>query len=152
MILLMNVKPLKYLPRLPRMVSLFAAVGMLVFLTSLFGNGIAYNWILSISGIAGFIAWLYIVAQGRYVSDLPSKARLFPVWPIFAFGVCSFVIVGQGYSTWFADSPVAANIIACYIGVPVVIIYMLFVRVITKSKFIPLFEVDLDSGSEEILV
>jgi lysine-specific permease len=38
-------------------VLLTAAVGMLAFLTSLFGNGVVYNWLLNISGVAGFIAW-----------------------------------------------------------------------------------------------
>lgn len=33
-----------------------AAVGMLAFLTSLFGNGVVYNWLLNISGVSGFIA------------------------------------------------------------------------------------------------
>lgn len=143
-------------------VLLTALIGMLAFLTSLFGNGIVYNWLLSISGIAGFIAWLGIaashyrfrkayVAQGRDVSELPFKARLFPVGPIFAFAICSFVVVGQGYGTWFADPPVAADIIAAYIGVPVVIILFVGYKLIKKTKMIPLEEVDLDSGREEII-
>jgi lysine-specific permease len=143
-------------------VLLTALIGMLAFLTSLFGNGVVYNWLLSISGIAGFIAWLGIAAshyrfrrayvrQGRQVSELPFKARLFPVGPIFAFGVCSFVVVGQGYSTWFASPPVAADIIAAYIGVPVVVILFVGYKLVKKTKMIPLEEVDLDSGREEII-
>lgn len=38
-------------------VLLTAVIGMLAFLTSLFGNGVVYNWLLNISGVAGFIAW-----------------------------------------------------------------------------------------------
>ncbi|KAI7896646.1 amino acid permease/ SLC12A domain-containing protein [Mucor mucedo] len=139
-----------------------AIIGMLAFLTSLFGNGVVYNWLLSISGIAGFIAWLGIaashyrfrkayVAQGYKVEDLPFKARLFPIGPIFAFGICSFVLVGQGYDTWMARPLVAADIIACYIGVPVVVILFVGYKVIMKTKLVPLEEVDLDSGREEII-
>lgn len=143
-------------------VLLTAAIGMLAFLTSLFGNGVVYNWLMSISGIAGFIAWLGIaashwrfrrayVAQGRDLSELPFRARLFPVGPIFAFGICLFVIVGQGYDTWMATPPVAQDIIACYIGVPVVVILFFGYKLIMKTKLIPLMEVDLDSGREEII-
>ncbi|KAI8097881.1 amino acid permease/ SLC12A domain-containing protein [Gilbertella persicaria] len=142
-------------------VLLTAAVGMLAFLTSLFGNGVVYNWLMNISGIAGFIAWLGIaaahwrfrrayVAQGYKVSDLPFKARLFPLGPIFAFFVCLFVIVGQGYSAWSATPVVASDIIAAYIGVPVVIVFYLGYKLIRKSKVIPLMEVDLITGRENI--
>lgn len=138
-------------------VLLTAAIGMLAFLTSLFGNGVVYNWLLNISGVAGFIAWLGIaaahyrfrrayVAQGYKVADLPFKARLFPIGPIFAFLVCTFVLVGQGYDAWFADPVVPADIIACYIGIPVVIVFYVGYKVVKKTKVIPLLEVDLDSG------
>ncbi|CAO0803084.1 unnamed protein product [Mucor circinelloides] len=143
-------------------VLLTAAVGMLAFLTSLFGNGVVYTWLLSISGIAGFIAWLGIaashwrfrrayVAQGKDLSELPFRARLFPIGPIFAFAICLFVIVGQGYDTWMADPPVPADIISCYIGVPVVLILFFGYKFIKKTKMVPLMEVDLDSGREEII-
>lgn len=139
-----------------------AAVGMLAFLTSLFGNGIVYNWLLSISGIAGFITWIGIaishwrfrrayVAQGRDVSELPFKARLFPIAPIFSFVICIVVVIGQGYDIWFSESPMAADIIACYIGLPLVIALYAGYKLIKKPRLIPLVEVDLDSGREEIL-
>ncbi|CEP12046.1 hypothetical protein [Parasitella parasitica] len=141
-------------------VLLTAAIGMLAFLTSLFGNGIVYSWLMNISGVAGFIAWLGIaashwrfrrayVAQGYKVEDLPFKARLFPLGPIFAFSICSFVIVGQGYDSWMAKPVVAADVVACYIGVPVYLVIYLGYKIIKKSKVIPLMEVDLISGREE---
>jgi lysine-specific permease len=141
-------------------VLLTAAVGMLAFLTSLFGNGVVYNWLLNISGVAGFIAWLGIaaahyrfrrayVAQGYNVADLPFKARIFPVGPIFAFLVCSFVLVGQGYDAWSSDPVVPADIIACYVGIPVFIAFYVGYKLFMPSKLIPLLEVDLDSGRAE---
>ena len=52
----------------------------------------AYTWIVNISGLCGFIAWVGIavshyrfrrafIAQGRDLSELPYKAWLFPVGP-----------------------------------------------------------------------
>ncbi|KAI8977192.1 amino acid permease/ SLC12A domain-containing protein [Mycotypha africana] len=141
-------------------VLLTAAIGMLAFLTSLFGNGVVYNWLMNISGICGFIAWLGIAAshfrfrrayklQGYKEEDLPFKARLFPVGPIFAFVVCCFVIVGQGYDAWTAVPVKASDIIACYIGVPVFVVIYLGYKLIKKPKLIPLEEVDLVSGRAE---
>lgn len=141
-------------------VLLTAAIGMLAFLTSLFGNGVVYRWLLNISGVAGFIAWLGIAAahwrfrraftaQGYNLSDLPFKARLFPIGPIFAFGICSFVIVGQGYDAWSSDPVQPAELIACYIGVPIVVILFAGYKIFKKTKLIPLVEVDLISGREE---
>lgn len=143
-------------------VLLTAVIGMLAFLTSLFGNGVVYNWLLNISGVAGFIAWLGIAAahwrfrrayvlQGYKVEDLPFRARLFPLGPIFAFFVCLFVLVGQGYDAWTATPVVASDIIACYIGIPLVLIFYLGYKLVKKSKVIPLAEVDLISGREAFL-
>ncbi|SAL97189.1 hypothetical protein [Absidia glauca] len=143
-------------------VLLTSVIGMLAFLTSLFGNGVVYSWLLNISGVAGLIAWLGIaashyrfrrayVAQGRNVDDLPFKARLFPFGPIFTFLVCLFVLVGQGYDSWFASPVVAADIIACYIGIPVFLAFYIGYKVVVRSKVIPLMEVDLDTGREEII-
>ncbi|ORZ15781.1 amino acid permease/ SLC12A domain-containing protein [Absidia repens] len=143
-------------------VLLTSLIGMLAFLTSLFGNGVVYSWLLNVSGVAGLIAWLGIAAshfrfrrafilQGRSVDELPFKARLFPFGPVFTFVVCLFVLVGQGYDSWFATPVVAADIIACYIGVPVFLAFYIGYKVVKRSKVIPLIEVDLDSGREEII-
>ncbi|KAI7893982.1 amino acid permease/ SLC12A domain-containing protein [Mucor mucedo] len=137
-----------------------AVIGMLAFLTSLFGNGVVYNWLLNISGVAGFIAWLGIAAshyrfrrayvlQGYKVEDLPFKARLFPLGPAFAFGICCFVLVGQGYDAWSSTPIVAADLVACYIGIPVVLVIFAGYKIVKKTKLIPLIEVDLVTGREE---
>ncbi|KAG0760473.1 hypothetical protein G6F24_008293 [Rhizopus arrhizus] len=143
-------------------VLLTAAIGMLAFLTSLFGNGVLYRWLLNISGVAGFIAWLGIVAshwrfrrayvlQGYKIDDLPFKAKTYPVGSLFAFIVCLFVLVGQGYDSWTKNTVVASDIIAAYIGIPFVLVAYIAYKIIKKTKLIPLAEVDLISGREAFL-
>ncbi|KAG1438836.1 hypothetical protein G6F56_012508 [Rhizopus delemar] len=139
-----------------------AAIGMLAFLTSLFGNGVVYNWLLNVSGVAGFIAWLGIAAshwrfrrayvlQGYKVEDLPFRARLFPLGPIFAFVVCLFVLVGQGYDYWMESPVSASDIVAAYIGIPIVLIIYGVYKWVVKTKVVPLAEIDLISGREAYL-
>ncbi|SDN67732.1 Amino acid permease [Paenibacillus sp. yr247] len=90
-----------------------AALGMLTFLASFFGDGQVYIWLLNASGMPGFIAWLGIaisqyrfrkvyVAQGRKISDLPYCSKWFPFGPILAGLMCMIVIIGQSIST-FSD-------------------------------------------------
>ncbi|MER2000779.1 MAG: amino acid permease, partial [Lysinibacillus sp.] len=87
------------------------AVGSLAFLTSFFGDGVVYIWLLNASGLSGFIAWLGIaishyrfrrayVAQGKDLNDLPYRSKFFPFGPLFAFVVCLIVVLGQNYAAF----------------------------------------------------
>ena len=94
---------------------LTTAIGLFAFLTSFIGEGTAYTWIVNISGLCGFIAWVGIaishyrfrrafIAQGRDLKELPYKAWLFPVGPILAFILCVIIIAGQNYSAFTGDT------------------------------------------------
>ncbi len=86
-------------------------VGTIAFFASLFGDGVVYVWLLNASGMSGFIAWLGIaishyrfrkayVKQGKDLSLLPYRAKWFPFGPIFAFFLCTVVILGQNYNAF----------------------------------------------------
>lgn len=117
-----------------------AAIGMLAFLASLFGEGVVYVWLLNASGMCGFITWLGIaishyrfrkafVFQGHRLDELPYRARWFPFGPIVALIICVIVIVGQGY-TMFRDGNVNVyGLAATYMGLP------LFFAVFIGYKF-----------------
>ncbi|MDN5792585.1 MAG: amino acid permease, partial [Brevibacterium aurantiacum] len=66
-----------------------AVVSSVAFLTSQVGDSIVYTWLYNATGLAGFVAWLGICiahlrfragyrAQGRPLSELKYKARLYP--------------------------------------------------------------------------
>ncbi len=67
----------------------------------------SYIWLLNLSGMCGFIAWLGIavshyrfrracVVQGFDAThQLPYRAAAFPVGPIFAFVLCLVITLGQ---------------------------------------------------------
>lgn len=132
----------------------------LSFGASLLGAGEVYNWLLNISSISGFIAWLGIavshyrfrrayVAQGGDVSRLPYKAAMFPYGPIYALLLCTVVVCGQGYSEFSKPNPNAVNLIACYIGLPFFLAMYLGYKIYYKTKMVPLLECDFSVSNLE---
>lgn len=132
---------------------LTALIGALAFLSSLFGEGEVYVWLLNASGMSGFIAWLGIaishyrfrkafLAQGRDLSELPYRAKLFPFGPIFAFIICLIVILGQNYSAFMGGTIDWYGVLVSYIGLPLFLIVWLSYKVTRKTKIVPLEEVN----------
>ncbi|MED2253855.1 amino acid permease [Brevibacillus parabrevis] len=130
------------------------AVGMLAFLASLFGDGVVYMWLLNASGMSGFIAWVGIaichyrfrkayIAQGRSLSDLTYRAKWYPFGPVFAFVLCSFIIIGQNYSAFTGDTIDWNGILVSYIGLPMFILLWLGYKFVKKTKVIPLQQCQL---------
>ena len=104
-------------------------VGLAGFLTSLVGDGRAYELLLTVSALAGFITWAGISwchwkfrgalrAQGRPLSELPYRARFFPAGTVIALVACVAIIVGQAYGPATSGSS-TGDILMSYAGVPV---------------------------------
>lgn len=103
--------------------------GLAAFLTSLVGDGRAYNFLLTISALAGFITWAGISwchwkfrralkAQGRSLEELPYRARFFPAGAVVALIACIAIIIGQAYEPATTGAS-WAEILSPYIGIPV---------------------------------
>lgn len=130
-----------------------ALIGALAFLSSLFGEGAVYVWLLNASGMSGFIAWLGIavshyrfrkalLAQGRDLSELPYRAKWFPFGPIFAFIICCVVIVGQNYTAFTGEAIDWNGAFVSYIGLPLFLVVWLVYKFSKKTKLVPLEKVD----------
>lgn len=137
-----------------------ALVGVLAFFASLFGDGAVYTWLLNASGMSGFIAWLGIaishyrfrrafVAQGRDLNTLPYRAKWFPFGPLFAFALCTIVILGQNYSAFLGEQIDWYSVLVSYIGLPLFIVVWLGYKFIKKTKMIPLDQCDLNIHTKE---
>lgn len=132
-----------------------AALGMFAFLSSFFGDGVVYTWLLNASGMSGFIAWLGIaishyrfrkayVAQGKLLKDLPYRAKWFPIGPILAAVLCLIVIVGQCMGA-FADGAVDwPYLFASYVGIPVFLALWLGYKWKHKTKVLRLEECEFE--------
>ncbi|MCG7423280.1 amino acid permease [Micrococcus sp. ACRRV] len=132
------------------------AVGALCFLTSFIGDGAAYVWLVSASGLAGFIVWMGIawshyrfrkayVAQGNDITDLPYRAALFPLGPIVALLLCTVVILGQNYEAFLNGVDLVA-VASAYIGLPLFLALWIGHKLVTGSKGARPEEADLTRG------
>lgn len=126
-------------------------VGLFTFLASIFGNQV-YSFLVSASGLTGFIAWIGIAvshyrfrrafkAQGHDLSELKYKAKWFPVGPILALILCILVIIGQDIQSFKDFNWQAIGV--SYMSVPLFLILYVYYKVKYKTKLIPLEEVDL---------
>lgn len=131
-----------------------AAVGALCFLTTFVGEGQAYTWLVSASGLAGFLTWMSIawshynfrrayVLQGNDVADLPYRAALFPLGPVVALIMCAVVVLGQGWE-WLAD-PLGnvGALTAAYLGLPLFLALWGGHKLVTRAPRVDLRTADL---------
>ncbi|MDR2335377.1 MAG: amino acid permease [Burkholderiaceae bacterium] len=104
-------------------------IAAMCFLTNIFSPSAVYIWLLNLSGMCGFVAWLGIAVshyrfrkgcevQNYPLSNLPYRAPAFPVGPVFAFVLCMIITLGQNYENFLADKIDWAGVVATYIGLP----------------------------------
>ncbi|PEJ56326.1 gamma-aminobutyrate permease [Bacillus sp. AFS002410] len=131
-------------------------IGMLCFLTSLFGDGTVYSWLLNAAGLAGYISWLGIsithyrfrkayIAQGRKLKDLPYLAKWFPLGPILATVLCLVAMLGTNYEAFTGGKIDWYGVSVSYIGLPLFIIGYIGYKVIKRTKMVKLEEADFSS-------
>lgn len=129
-------------------------IGMLCFLTSLFGDGTVYGWLLNASGLAGFLSWLGIsishlrfrrayVLQKNSLSNLPYVASWFPLGPILAILLCLTAIFGQNFGAFFGPKIDWYGALVSYIGLPLFILAYFGYKIVKRTKIVPLKTIDL---------
>lgn len=128
-------------------------IGMLCFLTSLFGDGTVYNWLLNAAGLAGYLSWLGISVthfrfrkaykvQGKDMNDLPYVAKWFPLGPILATLLCLIAMLGTNYQAFIGSKIDWYGIAVSYIGLPLFILGYFSYKIVKRSKIVPLEECD----------
>ncbi|OMH84152.1 Lysine-specific permease [Zancudomyces culisetae] len=126
---------------------------------SYIGDQVVYLWLVNLTGIAGFIAWLGILAthyrfrkayiyQGYNIKDLPYRASLYPFGPIFSFLMLAFACIGQGYTSIFGDDGfVVDDFLQAYLGFPIFLALFFFWKFYKRTKFVKLAEMDLETDN-----
>lgn len=135
-------------------------VAMLCFLTSIFKDNLVYFWLVQLSGMTGFIAWLGIaishyrfrkgyIKQGHDLNNLPYRSSLFPLGPIFAFVLCLFITLGQNYEAFLHDTIDWTDVLATYIGLPLFFIIMFSYKFVKKTKWIKYQDMDFSRLNDD---
>ena len=112
-----------------------------------------YLWLLNLSGMTGFIAWLGIavshyrfrkgfVAQGHDLSRLPYRSPFFPYGPIFAFVLCLIVTLGQNYQAFTSGRIDWVGVAATYIGIPIFLAIWAGYRIVRQTRFVRYAEME----------
>ncbi|KAI9852632.1 MAG: hypothetical protein M1838_000080 [Thelocarpon superellum] len=141
-----------------------AMATVLAYLNCSSTGAIVFSWFSAISGMAFFIAWLVIIASNwRFRAALKAqnddtldrrfafKQILFPWLSIFAFVAISFMVVCQFIvSVWpIGAEPSASNFFSNFIGVPIFLIMWAGYKILYRTKWKKLTEVDLQTGRRE---
>jgi amino acid permease len=85
------------------------AISFLAFLTTIWGEGVVFTWLINITGISALLVWgsigiislrfrIAFRAQGKDISDLPYRQPLFPLLPICIVVLAVLMFIAEGYS------------------------------------------------------
>ncbi|KAJ1962706.1 hypothetical protein GGI12_002488 [Dipsacomyces acuminosporus] len=136
----------------------FTTVWAIIFFAlSYIRNQVVYVFLVTMSGVTGFIFWLGLslshwrfrlayVRQGYQVADLPYKAAFFPFGPIYASFLLAVIIIGQGYGTIWPKFD-ALNFVSTYISLPLFVCLWLGWKYLKKTKWVKLDEADVSTGT-----
>lgn len=136
-----------------------AAVSFVTFATSFIPGKGLFVVLTDLSGIAGFTTWGGIAfahfrfrramkRQGHSVDELPIKAPFHPFGDIFGMIACVVISLMAGYSYFVPADPI--GLVGNYAGIILCIIGFVCTKLYTKSKMVPLDEIDLVSGRADI--
>lgn len=134
-------------------VVLTTASASLAFFASFVGDSVVYTWLYNATGLSGFIVWLCVciahlrfraawTRQGKPVSDLPYRAKLYPLGTWFALVLCIVVIIGQGVVVALTGFSWYGMLVA-YVGLPLAVALYLGFKWARHTRIVPLDKIDL---------
>lgn len=137
--------------------NLFGALSMMNIST---GAAKAYSYIVNLSGVSTFLVWGSIsfihirfrqawTLQGRSTAELPFKSFGYPWNAYFGLGANVFLALIQGWTTLAPFN--AGNFVDAYILLPLFPVIWIVYKIVFKTSFLRLEEIDLDSGRRKDL-
>ena len=132
-------------------------IAALCFLSNVFSPQQVYIWLLNLSGMCGFVAWLGIAishyrfrkgceAQHYDLNQLPYRAAAFPFGPIFAFVLCLVITLGQNYEAFNKDTIDWAGVVATYVGLPLFLVIWFGYKWVKGTKVVRYEDMDLSGA------
>ncbi|KKY18685.1 putative amino acid permease [Phaeomoniella chlamydospora] len=121
------------------------------------GAAQAFTWLLSLSTVAGLIAWATLSfcyirfhaalkAQGISRDTLPWKGPFQPYTAWVGFIGSTIITLINGFSVFLKGNWSGSDFVASYVGIPIFIVPIIVWKLVKRTKFIRASNVDLWSG------
>jgi amino acid transporter len=141
-------------------------VGLLSYLYLSPVQGVAFTWLLALSGLSSIFTWLSICLahirfrkawhqQGHLLSDLVYQSPIGAVGSWIGLIAFILILVAQ---IWVALDPVgsasttslevATNFFEAYLAAPVTLLFYLYYKIVYKTRMVKIAEIDLDTGRD----
>ncbi|KAI0020207.1 amino acid permease/ SLC12A domain-containing protein [Xylariomycetidae sp. FL0641] len=130
-----------------------SAFGLLGFLKLSATGAEAFDWLLNISGIAGFITWSCICIchlrfqkalkyRGFPRADLPYKAPFQPYLAVYGVFFCILILLTNGFTAFIKWS--TGDFFSAYISLILFVVLFVGHKVVFRTKSVKIEDVDLD--------
>ena len=130
-------------------------MSLATFASSIFGQSF-YMWLVTATGLTGFIAWIGIALshfrfrrafklQGHDLSELKYHSKLYPLGPVLAMVLCVIVIAGQDIPSLLSLN--WSHMAMTYFSVVLVLVLYLGFKFVNHTKIVRLKDMDV-SGAE----
>ncbi|KAJ3231780.1 hypothetical protein HDU81_003519 [Chytriomyces hyalinus] len=127
------------------------AIGSLAFLGIALGEGVLFNWLLTITGTSGLLTWMSISfchlrfraayeAQGKSSLNLPYQAPFYPYSDYAAIAMGILILVGQATSALLATNTDFSILISVFGGIPMFFSLYAGYKWLNGTKLVPLRE------------
>ncbi|CAJ2501347.1 Uu.00g042000.m01.CDS01 [Anthostomella pinea] len=135
-------------------VGLTSAIGLLAFLNLSSSGGDVFNWLLNITGVAGFITWSCInICHLRFMkalkirgiprSELAYSAPMQPYLAIYGLFFCMLILWTNGFTVFIQWS--TGDFFAAYTSLILFVVLYLGHKVIFQTSFVKIANADIDS-------
>ncbi|OAL51836.1 histidine permease [Pyrenochaeta sp. DS3sAY3a] len=135
-----------------------AAMGLLAFMNLSSNGEEAFNWLLNIISVAGFIAWSCICichlgfmralkAQNIDRDTLPYKSWGGRYLAIYGLGFCAIITITQGFTAFVPWN--TEDFFIAYVSLILFVVLYVGHKLVTKSKFVNPAEADITTGRFE---
>ncbi|GAB7352439.1 hypothetical protein MBLNU459_g2855t1 [Dothideomycetes sp. NU459] len=140
-------------------VAFTAAFGLLGFLNESSSGGEVFNWLLNITGVAGFIAWACInvshiafmralKARGVSRDTLPYKAMWQPFFSWYGLFFNVLIVLTQGFTAFIPWD--TSSFFVAYVSLILFAVLYIGHKVVYRHPFVKPIEADLDTGRKEV--
>ena len=140
-------------------VTFTAAFGLLGFLNLSASGGEVFDWLLNITGVAGFISWACILVchiqfmralavRGVSRDTLPYKAPLQPYLSYYGLFFNVLIIFTQGFTAFISWS--TSDFFVAYVSLILFVVLFVGHKVVCRTRLVRPEQADLDSGRRDL--